>query len=119
MVDDIDNMEQADSPSTTDIINDMACRVKLDQEYEDAAGRGDIKKTTEMLLKKLADTQGVIPFMAPEWDAGEAGKAAWLFKVADPETIATADGGAGRGCWWICMWTGSVRLTTVLTTTGH
>lgn len=119
MVDDIDNMEQADSPSTTDIINDMAYRVKLDQEYEDAAGRGDIKKTTEMLLKKLADTQGVIPFMAPEWDAGEAGKAAWLFKVADPETIATADGGAGRGCWWICMWTGSVRLTTVLTTTGH
>ena len=87
---DAGNKEQAVTPSTSDIINDMASRVKLDQEYEDAAGRGDIKKTTEMLLKKLADTQGVIPFMAPEWDAGNARETAKLLKVADPEAIATA-----------------------------
>ena len=87
---DTGNKEQAVTPSTSEIINDMASAVKLDQEYEDAANRGDIKKTTEMLLDKLADTQGVIPFMAPEWDAGEAGKVARLLKVADPEAIATA-----------------------------
>lgn len=87
---DTGNKEQAVTPSTSEIINDMASLVKLDQEYEDAANRGDIKKTTEMLLEKLADTQGVIPFMAPEWDAGEAGKVSRLLKVADPEAIATA-----------------------------
>lgn len=87
---DTGNKERAVTPSTPEIINDMASAVKLDQEYEDAANRGDIKKTTEMLLDKLADTQGVIPFMAPEWDAGEAGKVARLLKVADPEAIATA-----------------------------
>ena len=97
----------------------LARFVKLDQEHEDAANRGDIMKTTEMLLDKLPDTQGIILFMSPEWDVGETGKAAWLLKVADPETIATADGGAGRVCWRICMRTGSVRLTTVLTITGH
>lgn len=87
---DTGNKEQAVTPSTHDIINDMASLVKLDQEYEDAANSGDIKKTTEMLLKKLADTQGVIPFMAPEWDAGEAGRVARQLKLADPEAIAKA-----------------------------
>ena len=90
MVDDIDNMEQVESPSTPEIINSMTNLVKLDQEYEEAATRGDIKKTTEMLLNKLAETQGVIPFIAPEWDAGEARETAKLLKVADPEAIATA-----------------------------
>ena len=63
---DAGNKEQAVTPSTPDIINNMASLVKQDQEYEDAANRGDVMKATEMLQDKLPDTQGIILFMSPE-----------------------------------------------------
>ncbi len=89
MVDDIDNMEQAVTPSTQSI-NDIDETVKLDREYEEAVERGDIKTATDMLMDKLRNTQGVIPFMAPEWDAGENREIAKALKTGDPEAIETA-----------------------------
>ena len=44
----------------------MASLVKHDQEYEDAANRGDVMKTIGMLQDKMPDTQGIILFMSPE-----------------------------------------------------
>ena len=58
--------EQAVTPSTSDIVNDMASLVKQDQEYEDAANRGDVMKTIGILQDKMPDTQGIILFMSPE-----------------------------------------------------
>ena len=63
---DAGNKEQAETPSTSDIVNDMASLVKHDQEYEDAANRGDVMKTIGMLQDKMPDTQGIILFMSPE-----------------------------------------------------
>ena len=63
---DAGNKEQAETPSTSDIVNDMASLVKHDQEYEDAANRGDVMKTIGILQDKMPDTQGIILFMSPE-----------------------------------------------------
>lgn len=89
MVDAIDNMEQAVTPSVQSI-NDIDDTVKKDREYEAAVERGDIERATEMLMDKLRSTKGVIPFMAMEWDAGENRKIAKALKTGDPEAIATA-----------------------------
>ncbi len=89
MVDDIDNMEQAVSPSV-DNINETDDTVKMDREYEAAVKRGDIRTATEMLMDKLRKTKGVIPFMAPEWDTGKYRETAKNLKTGDPEAIATA-----------------------------
>jgi len=89
MVDAIDNMEQAVTPSAQSIY-DIDDTVKKDREYEAAVERGDIERATEMLMDKLRSTKGVIPFMAMEWDAGENRKIAKALKTGDPEAIATA-----------------------------
>lgn len=89
MVDAIDNMEQAVTPSAQSIY-DIDDTVKKDSEYEAAVERGDIERATEMLMDKLRSTKGVIPFMAMEWDAGENRKIAKALKTGDPEAIATA-----------------------------
>lgn len=89
MVDDIDNMGTEGNPST-ESLNDNSDAVKLDAEYEDAVSRGDIQKATDMLMDKLRKTNGVIPFMAPEWDSGQHRETAKLLKRKDPEAIATA-----------------------------
>ena len=89
MVDAIDNMEQAVTPSAQSIY-DIDDTVKKDREYEAAVERGDIERATEMLMDKLRSTKGVIPFMAMEWDAGENRKIAKALKTGDPEAIAAA-----------------------------
>ena len=90
IVDDIDKMRKSGEPSSQNIINGETFAVNMDEEYEAAVERGDIKTATELLMNKLKETEGVIPFIAPNWDTGEYRETAKQLKDADPEAIAKA-----------------------------
>lgn len=65
-----------------------------DQAYADAVERGDIQTATDMLMDKLAHSENIIPFNAPEWYAGEHMDVAKMIKQlnsdAVPEEILSA-----------------------------
>lgn len=61
-----------------------------DKAYADAVKRGDIQAATDMLMDKLAESENIIPFNAPNWYAGEHADVAQLIKTGTPEAIARA-----------------------------
>lgn len=77
-------------PSANNIIENDADIVKMDEQYRAAVESGDIETATEMLMDKLRKTNGVIPFMAPEWHSGESRRIAESLKLNDPEAIEAA-----------------------------
>ena len=78
------------NPSVIDIIADTVEEVNNDEAYQAAVERGDLETATRMLIEKLKSVDGVIPFMAPEWHAGESQKIAENLKHNDPEAIRKA-----------------------------
>ena len=76
--------------SVIDIIADTVEEVNDDAAYQAAVERGDLETATRMLMEKLKSVDGVIPFMAPEWHAGESQKIAENMKHNDPEAIRKA-----------------------------
>ena len=62
----------------------------LDEQYEEAVKSGDIQTATNMLLEKLENSEGITPFNAPEWYAGQHQDIAQMIKNGTPEAVARA-----------------------------
>ena len=77
-------------PSSKLSINEASEIVKKDKAYREAVERGDLETATNMLMEKLRETQGIIPFMAPHWDVGTDRVIGRALKDADPEAIEKA-----------------------------
>ncbi len=91
VVDDIDKAGiKKGIPSTENSITEYMREVNTDEEYRSAVEHGDIEKATAMLMNKLKNTEGIIPFKAPHWDAGESRTIARLIKSGTPEAVAEA-----------------------------
>lgn len=58
-----------------------------DQAYADAVERGDIQAATDMLMDKLANSENIIPFNAPEWYAGEHMDVAKMIKQLNSDEV--------------------------------
>ena len=65
-------------------------RTSLDQEYADAVERGDIQTATDLLMDKLANTEGITAFNAPWAYSGQYRDIAKLLKNGTPEAVAKA-----------------------------
>ena len=91
MVDDIDSMGTNPAiPSADEMITDAIDSVNSDEAYQAAVERGDLEEATRMLMEKLKNTEGIIPFMAPHWDTGGYRDIARAIKDSDPEAVETA-----------------------------
>ncbi len=91
VVDAIDKAEaNLGSPSSENSIAQEIRSVNTDEAYLDAVYRGDIETATEMLMEKLSNTEGIVAFKAPHWDAGKNREIARLIKKGSPEAVAEA-----------------------------
>lgn len=63
---------------------------QLDAEYQAAVERGDLQRATDMLMDRLAETEGIIPFNAPHGYGGQHKDIAKLIKEGTPEAVARA-----------------------------
>ena len=63
---------------------------QLDQEYQEAVESGNLDRATEMLMDRLAEKEGIIPFNAPHGYSGQHRDIAKLIKEGTPEAVARA-----------------------------